>query len=56
MIAWITNVPEMAALLRQIDEHYEAAREAARGLPLAEKVVAYREARLARQTAWEALR
>ena len=48
---WITNNPETAKLLRAIDAEEAAEREAAKDLPLAEKVEAYRKAKHRRQDA-----
>ncbi len=47
-LGWLTNDPQAAAQLRQADAAYEAARLAARRLPLAEKIIALRAAKLAR--------
>ncbi len=45
---WLTNDPQAAAQLRAADAAYDAARLAAQHLPLAEKVIALRAAKLAR--------
>lgn len=52
---WITNSPEIARQLHKIDADHEAAREAARHLPLAEKVAAYRAAKITHQAAYDAI-
>jgi hypothetical protein len=52
---WLTNDPEAAKKLRKIDAEYERARAAASGLPLAEKVEAYRKAKEVRQKAYDQL-
>lgn len=52
MIRWLTNDPEVAHRLRAADAAHEAARAAARHLPLAEKIAAYRQAREAREAAY----
>ena len=41
---WITNSPAIAKKLRAADAAYAKAREAAKALPLAEKIIAYRKA------------
>jgi hypothetical protein len=53
--AWITNDPAAAKALRAADRAYDKARAAASGLPLAEKLEAYRAARAARQRAYNDL-
>ena len=45
---WLTNDPQAAAQLRAADASFDAARRAASVLPLAEKVVALRKAKIAR--------
>lgn len=42
---WLTNAPQAAKRLREIDRAYAKDREAARDLLLAQKIVALREAR-----------
>ena len=42
---WITNVPQAAKALRKADAQYAKAREAAKALPLAQKIIALREAK-----------
>ena len=50
---WITNAPEMAKTLRAIDVAYHKKREAASHLPLARKLMAYKEADEERRDAME---
>ena len=52
---WVTNNPEAAKLLREIDAAYERSRKIARELPLAEKIGALRTAKGLRQAAYDAL-
>jgi hypothetical protein len=52
---WLTNNPEVAIGLRAADLAYERARSRASHLPLAERVVAYREARERRNAAYDAV-
>ncbi len=52
---WITNNPETAKLLRSIDAQEKADREAARNLPLAQKVEAFRLAKKRRQDAHDVI-
>ena len=52
---WLTNDPQAAAALAKADREWEAARKAAEGLPLAEKVEAYRKAKDARREAYDAV-
>jgi hypothetical protein len=47
-LEWLTNDPQSAAQFRQADAAFDAARHAACRLPLAEKIVALRKAKLAR--------
>ncbi len=42
---WLTNDPEAAKALRKADAQYVKAREAAKALPLAQKIVALRAAK-----------
>lgn len=42
---WITNSAEHAAMLNDADTNFEKRKRAASNLPLAEKIVAIREAR-----------
>jgi hypothetical protein len=42
---WLTNNPEAAKALRHADSRFNERREAAKGLPLALKVAAYRQAK-----------
>ena len=42
---WLTNDPEAAKALRKADAIYAKAREEAKALPLAQKIVALREAK-----------
>lgn len=55
MMKWITNDPEAAAALAKADREYEAAREAASGMTLADKVLAYTAATVQRQAAYKAV-
>lgn len=50
---WITNSPKAAKVLLQADKDYALAREAAKALPLREKVIAYRKATIERSKAYE---
>jgi hypothetical protein len=52
---WITNSPTIAAALRAADDELTRAREAARGLSLAEKIEALRSAKAAHRKAYEAV-
>lgn len=45
MQKWITNNAEAAAMLNDADTNFEKRKRASANLPLAEKVVAIREAR-----------
>lgn len=54
-LEWLTNDPEIAAALRAADEAYAKARDKAKGLPLAEKVAAYRAADAARELTYSAV-
>ncbi len=51
-INWVTNDPQAARALRKADKEFEAARIAASTLPLADKIVALRAAKEARQAAY----
>ena len=53
---WLTNCPEAAEALRKADADYAAARKAGEGLMLADKIVAYREAKEARDEAYRLVR
>jgi hypothetical protein len=50
---WLTNDPKDALALKAADNDYLRARDAARDLPLDEKIVAYREAERARLAAYD---
>ena len=52
-LGWLTNDPQVAALLRVADATFEAARQAASRLPLAGKVEALRKAKIARAESFE---
>jgi hypothetical protein len=54
MSGWATNHPEEAKALNKIDDDYKSACNAARGLPLAEKVIALRKAKEGRIAALNA--
>ena len=49
---WITNDPQAAKSLKKADKAFEAARTAAKSLPLADKIVALRAAQEAKQAAY----
>ena len=51
---WLSNNPEASARLRAADAAYDAAMAACAGMNLADKIVAIREARAARQDAYNA--
>jgi hypothetical protein len=53
---WLTNSPEAAKALSEADSAYDAARKAGQGLPLAEKISAYRKAKEDREAAYAAVR
>lgn len=55
MMDWLTNDPTAARRLRAADRRHDAARKAAAHLPLADKVAAYRVAKLARRAEQERL-
>lgn len=44
-LKWMTNDPEAAQALRRADSEYANAREKAKNLPLAEKIIALRDAK-----------
>jgi hypothetical protein len=54
-LRWLTNDPNAAAKLRAIDAAYWAARDAAAHLPLALKIIAYREAEAVSRAAYDAV-
>jgi hypothetical protein len=49
---WITNDPQAAKSLKKADKAFDAARTAAKSLPLADKIVALRAAQEAKQAAY----
>lgn len=51
-LAWLTNDPQAAAQLRAADRAFDTAYAAASSLPLAEKLVALRQARIDRAKAY----
>jgi hypothetical protein len=51
---WISNSPEASRRLRAADAAYDKAMAACEGLELADKIVAVREARAARQETYSA--
>lgn len=51
---WITNAPEVAAKLHEADKEYEKSRKAAERLPLAEKIIALRNAKAKKQQYYNA--
>ncbi len=51
-IEWLTNDPESAKAFIAADKAHDVAREAAKGLPLAQKIEAYRAAKEARRLAY----
>ena len=51
-MTWLTNCPEAAEALCKADANYAAARKAGAGLPLAEKIAAYRKAKEDREEAY----
>ncbi len=54
-MGWLTNDPEIAAALKLADANYETAKAMASGIvPLADKVRALREAKLACDAAYRA--
>jgi hypothetical protein len=55
MNQWVTNDPAAAKVLRNADLQYDKALAAASSLPLAQKIVAIRAAREARQAAYDAV-
>jgi hypothetical protein len=42
---WLTNNPQAAAALRRADARFNATRAAAKNMPLAQKAVAFRQAK-----------
>ena len=50
---WVTNSPVAAAALKAADKAYDKAIDAARGMRLADMVVAHREAKQVRDAAYE---
>jgi len=56
MSTWITNDPEAAKQLRKADKDYAKSREAAKSLPLAQKIVALREAKERLHKAYNSVR
>lgn len=54
-MTWVTNSPDAAELIALADEAYEIARMMAVPLPLADKIVALRNAKNARTEAYEAV-
>jgi len=53
---WITNDPAAAKALKAADKAHDKARAFAAHLPLADKIIAYREAKEARAAAYDKLR
>lgn len=53
-VTWFTNDPQAAERLRRADKTYDTARTMAAGLPLAEKIIALRNAKIARDEAYAA--
>ena len=53
---WLTNDPEAAKALRKADAQYAKAREAAKALPLAQKIIALREAKEKLHKAYNSVR
>lgn len=53
-MTWVTNDSAAAKLLRTADRRYEAAKRAASGLQLADKVAALRRAKEQREMDYEA--
>jgi len=51
-MTWLTNNPEAASKLNAADRAYNKAREAAKSLGLADKIVALREAKVKRVAAY----
>ena len=52
--AWLTNIPETAEKLNAADRAYDKAREAAKSLPLADKIIALRNAKAEKVKAYAA--
>ena len=55
MTDWITNIPDVADKLRAADIECERTILAARNLPLQSKIIVIREARAAKQSAYDAI-
>jgi len=55
IIGWVTSDAGAAAKLRAADRRYEAARRAAAGLCLQDKIIALREAKARREAVYEAV-
>lgn len=53
-MTWLTNIPKTASKLNQADEDYARAKLAASYLPLADKIVALRDAKAAKVKAYGA--
>jgi hypothetical protein len=51
-VNWMTNDPQVAKMLRKADKVFEVARAKAKGLSLADKIVALRAAQDAKQAAY----
>lgn len=51
-MTWITSDPQAAKALKKADKVFEAARVAAKSLPLADKIIALRAAKDAKQAAY----
>ena len=51
-MTWLTNIPKTASKLTAADRAYEQAREDAKPLSLADKIVALREAKAAKVKAY----
>lgn len=55
-LGWLTNDPETAEKLRAADRRYKHARDAAMALPLADKIEAYRAAKVRKDADYAAIR
>lgn len=55
MTAWLTNDKAIAARLRGADRRLDQAREAAKALPLAEKLEAFRRAKRAHEAEYNVI-
>lgn len=55
MTTWLTNSSDAARKLRAADKAFDRAMAAAANLKLADKVIAIREAKAARQAAYDAV-